>query len=138
MKETMRRLLSLVLAWVMLLSMTPLSALAADGDYYGTYSLDGISVRARGTETVRVGEEITITGTNSNDWYKRWSVISGDEDAVSLSNADERTVTVTGVSPGTVTLTYQTRNYWNSSWTTRDMYTVVVEPASIPKKQFPL
>ena len=65
MKETMRRLLSLVLAWVMLLSMTPLSALAADGDYYGTYSLDGVSVRASGERTVQVGESITITGTNS-------------------------------------------------------------------------
>ena len=130
MKETMRRLLSLVLAWVMLLSMTPLSALAADGDYYGTYSLDGVSVRASGERTVQVGESITITGTNSRDWYRQWIVSFGDEDAVRLSNANEQTVTVTGVSPGTVTLTYQTRNNRYGSWTTRDTYTVVVEPAS--------
>lgn len=67
MKETMRRLLSLVLAWVMLLSMTPLSALAADGDYYGTYSLDGISVRATGEKTVRVARASRYRAVKETD-----------------------------------------------------------------------
>lgn len=125
MKETMRRLLSLVLAWVMLLSMTPLSALAADGDYYGTYSLDGVSVRASGERTVQVGESITITGSERGG---EWRVSSGSN-FVTLTNSDSQTVTVTGIALGTATVEYgKYSGWWN--WNPIESYTVVVEPAS--------
>lgn len=122
MKETMRRLLSLVLAWVMLLSMTPLSALAADGDYYGTYSLDGVSVRANGERTVRVDESITIESSGRGG---EWRVSEGSG-FVTLDNSGSRTVTVTGKALGTARVEYGYR--WGSGWNTIESYTVVVEP----------
>ncbi len=108
MAKTKQKALSLLLALAMMLSMLPVSALAASS-----------------TNSVEIGKTTTLSGSGYYSQYHSWS--SDREDVATVTPNNRSSATVRGVSAGTATITH--RYGYNSYYSNTENFTVTVTDA---------